>query len=126
MNSILCVGDFGTGEPSQYKVSKLIEYLINKKNVLLILGLGDNIYPDGVHSENDNQFIEKFEKPYENIPPYIKFYNVLGNHDYHIKSSPRSQINLVKLIVSGFTHNFYCFRKKLIKYQQNFLLLIQI
>lgn len=116
MNSILCVGDFGTGEACQYKVSKLIEYLINKKNVLLILGLGDNIYPDGVHSENDTQFIEKFEKPYENIPPHIKFYNVLGNHDYHIKASPRSQIKYSKINSQWvLPHNFYCFRKKINK-----------
>ena len=116
MNSILCVGDFGTGDAGQYEVARLIEYLINKKNTLLILGLGDNIYPDGVYSENDNQFIEKFEKPYENIPPHIKFYNVLGNHDYHIKSSPRNQIKYSKINSQWvLPHNFYCFKKRINK-----------
>ena len=28
MTSIICVGDFGTGEEDQYKVSKLLEYLV--------------------------------------------------------------------------------------------------
>ena len=54
MSSILCVGDFGTGENGQYEVSKLIKYLVDNKNIVLILGLGDNIYR--VYSENDSQF----------------------------------------------------------------------
>ena len=116
MSSILCVGDFGTGEIGQYEVSKLIKYLINKKNIILILGLGDNIYPDGVYSENDSQFKEKFEKPYESLPKHIRFYNVLGNHDYHVKCSPRSQINYSKINSQWvLPHNFYCFKKKINK-----------
>ena len=41
------MGDFGTGEQGQYKVSKLLNYLIENINVNLYLD-GDNIYPDGV------------------------------------------------------------------------------
>ena len=42
-------------------------------------------------------FIEKFEKPYENIPPHIKFYNVLGNHDVHRVRSRLKSLDLLKV-----------------------------
>ena len=45
-------------------------------------GLGDNIYNCGANSLDDPQFISKFEKPYKIIPDKIKFYMILGNHDY--------------------------------------------
>ena len=112
MSSIICVGDFGTGEEGQYKVSKLMEYLIEKNRCKFILGLGDNIYPDGVKSIYDQQFIDKFEKPYNNLSNKIKFYNVLGNHDYHIKSSPKSEINYSAISKKWILpNNFYCFKK---------------
>ena len=58
----------------------------------LILGLGNNIYPDGVNSKNDKLFIDKFEIPYKILPSNIKFYNILGNRDYNLKMSPQAQI----------------------------------
>jgi tartrate-resistant acid phosphatase type 5 len=42
--------------------------------------LGDNFYPTGVSDLDDEQFDEKFEKPYANLP--FTFRPVLGNHDY--------------------------------------------
>ena len=112
MSSIICVGDFGSGEKGQYKVSELIKYLIKKYKVTLILGLGDNIYPDGVTSINDPQFTIKFEEPYKNLPNNIQFYHVLGNHDYH--GNVRSQINYTNLSERwNLPYNFYCFSKKI-------------
>ena len=81
--SIICIGDFGTGTEMQYKVSKLMNKIINRKKTKFILGLGDNIYPVGVENVKDEQFITKFEDPYKNITDSIKFYHVLGNHDYY-------------------------------------------
>ena len=42
--------------------------------------LGYNIYEEGVHSVDDEQFQSKFEKPYEHLEK--PFYLLLGNHDY--------------------------------------------
>ena len=88
MASIVCVGDFGSGDKNQKKVAKLMEYLIKKYNTDLIIGLGDNIYPEGVKSINDDKFIKQFEEPYQNLPKHIKFYNILGNHYYYGNTLP--------------------------------------
>ena len=87
MSSFICLGDFGTGNDIQLSVSKLIENLDKNIKCKFIIGLGDNIYPDGVESVHDSQFYHKFAKIYQNLPPKIKFYNCLGNHDYHGKIS---------------------------------------
>ena len=112
MSSLICVGDFGTGQEGQLKVAELMKYLIELYNCKLILGLGDNIYPDGVSSSKDPQFFTKFEEPYKDLPKNIKFYNVLGNHDYHQQKSPKSEIKYSKLNKQWvLPHNFYCFKR---------------
>lgn len=114
MSSILCIGNFGTGRNEQVNVAKLLCDLCQKSECKLILGLGNNIFPEGVRSVNDNQFLEKFEIPYKELPENIKFYNILGNKDYHLKVSPRSQINYHysnKSFRWIMPNNFYCFTK---------------
>ena len=75
------LGDMGSGEPSQYKVADALHKNIGNKKTF-ICGLGDNIYENGVTCVDDEQFNEKFEKPYEKISDDIPFYMCLGNHDY--------------------------------------------
>ena len=111
MTSFICVGDFGTGETDQYNVSKLIEYLDKENTCELIIGLGDNIYPDGTVSIYDPKFGTHFEDPYKNLPKDIKFYHCLGNHDY--RGNVESQI-----LYSNYSNrwvlpdNYYCFHGK--------------
>ena len=113
MSSILFIGNFGTGNENQYLVSKLLKHLIDTYKCKFVLGLGDNIYPDGVKAIDDKQFMEKFELPYSNISNKIKFFNVLGHHDYNIKVSPKNEIKYTKISNKWvMPHNFYCFRKK--------------
>jgi acid phosphatase len=50
--------------------------------------LGDNFYPFGLNSIDDEQFQEK----YINIFPNIPCFAILGNHDYLL--NPKSQIQL--------------------------------
>ena len=76
------LGDMGSGEESQITVANALSKNIGKKKNVIVCGLGDNIYENGVSCVNDKQFIEKFEKPYENISNEIPFYMCLGNHDY--------------------------------------------
>lgn len=112
MTSIICVGDFGTGEEDQYNVSKLIEYLDTKSLCNFVIGLGDNIYPGGVRNVKDSQFKTKFEEPYKNLPERIKFYNCLGNHDY--MGNTKSQIKYTDLSDRWILlDNYYCFFSKI-------------
>lgn len=74
------VGDTGTGALAQYEVAKAMEKKCKDSGCDFAILLGDNIYNSGVSSVDDNQFITKFEKPYENLD--MPFYLTLGNHDY--------------------------------------------
>jgi len=76
------LGDMGSGSIDQYQVAKSLTNNIKKNNVKFVVGLGDNIYDSGCSSVSDKQFIDKFEKPYSKIPNDIKFYMIIGNHDY--------------------------------------------
>ena len=112
MSSLLCLGNFGTGRKEQLAVSELMADLCDD-DCKLILGLGNNIYPNGVSSLDDKLFIEKFEIPYKVLPSNIKFYNILGNRDYNLKRSPQVQINYTnKSFRWIMPHNFYCFIKR--------------
>ena len=115
MTSILCIGNFGTGRKEQYDVAKLLCDLCCGEECKLILGLGNNIYPEGVSSVNDNQFLEKFEIPYSILPNNMKFYNILGNRDYQLKGSVKAQINYQnsdKNFRWIMPYNYYCFMKQ--------------
>lgn len=122
MTSILCIGNFGTGKKEQFEIAELLNYLCDKYNSKFILGLGNNIYPNGVSSLNDKSFTTKFEIPYSILPNNIKFYNILGNKDYHHKKSPQYQINYSKINDKWILpNNFYCFTKKFNKIPVEFI-----
>lgn len=88
MPVIFCIlGDAGTGDISQYKVANSLTTNIKGNKAQFVIGLGDNIYEAGCSSVNDKQFKHKFETPYKKIPNDIKFYQILGNHDYGDYSS---------------------------------------
>jgi tartrate-resistant acid phosphatase type 5 len=75
----IAVGDTGTGKEGQYQVANAIEKVCASRGCDFALGLGDNIYESGVDSVDDEQWLDKFEKPYENLN--FPFYMTLGNHD---------------------------------------------
>lgn len=76
---LILIGDTGTGENGQYEVATAMEIYCSKNLCDAALLLGDNIYPKGIKDENDQQMIDKFERPYKNIT--FPFYPVIGNHD---------------------------------------------
>jgi len=112
-------GDMGSGNQSQSSVvDGLLKDNIHLKNTF-ICGLGDNIYENGCYSLNDNQFLTKFEHPYEKIPDSIKFYMCLGNHDYGYQNINNSIYQIQYGINSQkenkkwyMPHNYYQFHKK--------------
>ena len=90
---LIFVGDTGSGEREQYIVARSMEKLIKRnKKIKSVVIVGDNIYPEGCHSLEDEQFITKFQKPYRNI--HLPFYLCLGNHDYGSEFSDNSQIQI--------------------------------
>ena len=112
MSSILCLGNFGSGGEGQYAVAELMKYLYSKYKYKLVIGLGNNILPNGVSSLNDPQFKIKFEEPYKDLLSNIKFYNILGEVDYVTKKSVANEIKYSQLNKHWILpHNFYCFKK---------------
>lgn len=124
MTTILCVGNFGNGKEGQKKVAALLEHLHDIYKCKFILGLGNNIMPDGVKSKNDAQFKTKFEEPYKNILSKMKFYNLPGYMDYYSRKSLNSEISYSEINKSWiFPHNFYCFKKVLNKVPVEFIMI---
>jgi len=88
MFECILVADTGSGNNDQYLVSESMSKLIKKNpKIQAVMIVGDNIYPDGCQTVDDEQFITKFQDPYKNIN--LPFYLCLGNHDYHIKAQPQ-------------------------------------
>ncbi len=75
----LAFGDAGSGGGAQYAVATAMADVCAARGCDFAVVLGDNFYPDGVHSARDLQFETKFEEPYEALK--IPFFVVLGNHD---------------------------------------------
>jgi len=120
MSSILCLGNFGSGQKGQYKVAELMVYLYNKYEYKFVLGLGNNILPNGVKNLKDKKFITHFEEPYKELLTKIKFYNILGEVDYISKTSVNSELNYKNWILPN---NFYCFKKFINKIPVEFILI---
>jgi Calcineurin-like phosphoesterase len=74
-----CVlGDFGTGDKTQYELAKQMAALHDRFKYQLVVLVGDNLYG----SERPQDFQKKFELPYKPLLDQgVKFYASLGNHD---------------------------------------------
>ncbi len=102
---LLVIGDTGEGNSEQHCVADAMD----KKCELLggcdaVVMTGDNFYDHGVQSVSDAQWMSKFELPYDR--PHLnglKFYVVLGNHDYGATSNGNkgAQIAYSKLPVGS-------------------------
>lgn len=83
----ICIAsDTGSGYDEQYIVADAIHKYHEHHDLKAVLLLGDNIYEDGVESVDDEQFITKFELPYQQID--LPFFLLLGNHDYANLADP--------------------------------------
>jgi len=77
---VLAVGDTGKGNEDQFRVGRSMAAECKRVSCSFALLLGDNIYDVGIDSPTDPQMVDKFEKPYADMP--VPFYVALGNHDY--------------------------------------------
>ena len=72
------LGDFGTGDRSQYELAARMATLRETFTYELVVLVGDNLYG----SERPQDFKKKFEDPYKPLlDAGVKFYASLGNHD---------------------------------------------
>jgi len=72
------LGDFGTGDRSQYQLADEMAKLHGRFKYELVVLVGDNLYG----SERPQDFQRKFEVPYKALlDAGVKFYASLGNHD---------------------------------------------
>ena len=72
------LGDFGTGDRTQYELAAQMGKLYDRFKYGIVILVGDNIYG----SERPQDFKKKFEDPYKKLlDAGVKFYASLGNHD---------------------------------------------
>jgi hypothetical protein len=81
MVNCFVIGDMGKGTDDQYRVAKMMKRLYKQLQIQFVMGLGDNMYPNGCTSVKDKRFYDNFEKVYEELPD-DRWYMCLGNHDY--------------------------------------------
>jgi hypothetical protein len=90
--NFLVVGDWGTGGSLQKKVARGMQKMRAKYPKELtpqfVLSTGDNIYPSGVASAMDQQWVTKFEKIYVGLD--LPWWSILGNHDH--RGDPDAQV----------------------------------
>jgi tartrate-resistant acid phosphatase type 5 len=79
--TFVTLGDMGDGGSAQTHVAHAMYSVCQRDGCDFVLGLGDNIYPHGVHSVHDPAFQAKFEHPYARFQN-IDFWMILGNHDW--------------------------------------------
>lgn len=92
--SSFIIGDWGAGGSFQKRVADAMSLNAQKRKPNIIISTGDNIYPDGVESADDKQWVTKFENMYNSPSLSVPWYAVLGNHDY--RSNPDAQIEYSK------------------------------
>ena len=72
------LGDFGTGDRTQYELAAQMGNLYDRFKYGTVILVGDNLYG----SERPQDFTKKFEEPYKKLlDAGVKFYASLGNHD---------------------------------------------
>eukprot|EP00947_MAST-08B_sp_MAST-8B-sp1_P006084 g6084.t1 len=78
----LVVGDFGRmGSYEQLNTAAEMALAADQTDAPFVISTGDNIYPMGVTSVNDPQFLESWKTVYTDPALQRQWYMVLGNHD---------------------------------------------
>ena len=79
------LGDFGSGDPSEYQVAAQMAAFRNRFPFDFVITTGDNIIGG---QDRPDDFADKFERPFQTLlRAQVPFYATLGNHD---KPSNRS------------------------------------
>jgi len=87
---VLAFGDFGNGSEEQRKTAAAMLLAHQERPFDFGLTLGDNFYEAGMASPSDPRWTSQWEDLYG--PIGIRFYPVLGNHDWKLSDSPAAEI----------------------------------
>jgi hypothetical protein len=87
---VVLFGDFGDGSESQRTTAAAIRNEHAKNPFDFGLTLGDNFYESGSQGPDDPRWKTQWEDLYG--PLGIRFYAVLGNHDWKLPDSPAAEI----------------------------------
>jgi len=91
--TFVALGDMGDGSSAQTQVAHAMASVCARDGCDFVLGLGDNIYPHGVHAVDDPQFQAKFEQPYARLQD-LDFWMILGNHDWkHLVPGAQAEVD---------------------------------
>jgi len=94
--NFLVIGDWGrNGENYQKEVAVAMGQAAHDIGARFVIATGDNFYPYGVQSVSDYHWISSFETIYRAQSLHVKWYPVLGNHDYI--SNPDAQVQYSKI-----------------------------
>ncbi len=92
----IAMGDWGrNGENYQREVAAGMGKAAHDLDASFVIATGDNFYPYGVASTRDYHWISSFEEIYRAQSLHVKWYPVLGNHDY--ASNPDAQVEYSSL-----------------------------
>ena len=73
MFECIFVGDTGSGNDDQISVTKSMEKIISKNPIQTVIIVGDNIYPDGCESIDDELFETNFDILVGRLCEIVKF-----------------------------------------------------
>lgn len=81
------IGDWGVrglpvGSDAQLSVARGMSCVARESPPKFIATLGDNFYPNGVTSIEDQQFVNKFENVYDDASMHVPWYPSIGDHDH--------------------------------------------
>ena len=107
------MGDWGrNGENYQKEVAAGMGKAAHDLDASFVIATGDNFYPYGVQSIQDYHWISSFETIYTAQSLHVKWYPVLGNHDY--KGSTQAEIDYSRISRRWrMTDHYYTFVKKI-------------
>ncbi len=94
--NFLVIGDWGrNGENYQKEVATAMGQAARDVGAQFVITTGDNFYPYGVKSIADYHWISSFESIYRAQSLHVKWFPVLGNHDYI--SNPDAEVEYSKI-----------------------------
>jgi tartrate-resistant acid phosphatase type 5 len=94
--NFVVIGDWGrNGENFQKEVATAMGRAAHDLPAQFVITTGDNFYPYGVKSTADYHWVSSFESIYRAQSLHVKWFPVLGNHDYI--SNPDAEVDYSKI-----------------------------
>lgn len=79
---LFVVGDWGSGMATQFAVARAMVLVARTERPHAVVSTGDNFYPNGVKTAQDQLFHERWERVYDDSALLVPWIVALGNHDH--------------------------------------------